>query len=369
MTCKFNRHIFISLVYLFLISCSAETTGTVPETTTSSIEPISNTTISEVNEDLALQNFQLAWEETLNEPITLSDFEKELTAYLFELWKWKGDKWTPEKENFYELKINGLSCYRIWNAMGSAWLDEAHPIQDNYSKGYWAVERYTCEEDSIYGMGPSLFGAPFYYQDTWWIYQKFEFNWNMVDCKNPCGYGNNAFATRVAIDLDDEIYSVVLPRKMTLEEYEKGWIEKLETYPVLTKDEFDKSIEFFLSYQPELGIIVDSNNYVCERRTTGTIITAYVNELHPLHLYISETGYNENVDEIKIYEHIVTGDYNCSLENSEEGLFLWGPLFFQDNQWWGFIEYEDDYWEQSGEPDVLIQSFAKRISLGVSIND
>ena len=97
--------------------------------------------------------------------------------------------------------------------MGSAWLDEAHPIQDNYSKGYWSVERYTCEEDSIYGMGPSLFGAPFYYQDTWWIYQKFEFNWNMVDCKSPCGYGNNAFATRVAIDLDDEIYSVVLPSK------------------------------------------------------------------------------------------------------------------------------------------------------------
>ena len=372
---KFNKHIFISLVYLFLISCSAETTSTVPETTTSSIEPISNTTTSEVNEDLALQNFQLAWEETLKEPIVLSDYEKELTAYLFELWKWKGDKSTPEKENFYELKINGLSCYRIWNAMGSAWLDEVHPIKDNYSKGYWAVERYTCEEDSIYGMGPSLFGAPFYYQDTWWIYQKFEFNWNMVDCKSPCGYGNNAFATRVAIDLDDEIYSIVLPRKMTLEEYEKGWSEKLETYPVLTKDEFDKSIEFFLSYQlssyphTELGIIVDSNNYVCERRTTGTIISAYVNEVHPILLYISETGYNENVDELRIYEHIVTGDYNCYLENSEEGLFLWGPLFFQDNQWWGFIEYEDDYWEQSGEPDVLIQSFAKRISLGVSIND
>ena len=102
---------------------------------------------------------------------------------------------------------------------------------------------------------------------------------------------------------------------MTLEEYVQGWSEKLETYPVLTKDEFDKSIEFFLSYQlsrendphTELGIIVDSNNYVCERRTTGTIISAYVNELHPLHLYISETGYNENVDELRIYEHIVTG--------------------------------------------------------------
>jgi len=156
---------------------------------------------------------------------------------------------------------------------------------------------------------------------------------------------------------------------MTLEEYVKGWSEKLETYPVLTKDEFDKSIEFFLSYQLELGIIVDGNNYVCERRTTGTIISAYVNELNPLSLYISETGDNENIGELRIYEYIVTGDYNCSLENSEEGLFLWGPLFFQDNQWWGFIEYEDDYWEQSGEPDVLIRSFAKRVSLGSSIND
>ena len=162
---------------------------------------------------------------------------------------------------------------------------------------------------------------------------------------------------------------------MTLEEYVQGWSEKLETYPVLTKDEFDKSIEFFLSYQlssyphTELGIIVDSNNYVCERRATGTIISAYVNEVHPILLYISETGDDENADELRIYEYIVTGDYNCNLENSEEGLFLWGPLFFQDNQWWGFIEYEDDYWEQSGEPNVLIQSFAKRISLGVSIND
>ena len=104
-----------SLILALFIACSLETTSTVPETTTSSIEPISNTTTTEVNEDIALQNFQLAWEKTLKEPIVLSDYEKEMTAYLFELWRWKGDKWTPENENFYELKINGLSCYRIWN--------------------------------------------------------------------------------------------------------------------------------------------------------------------------------------------------------------------------------------------------------------
>ena len=164
--------------------------------------------------------------------------------------------------------------------------------------------------------------------------------------------------------------------KMTVEEYNEGWIEMLETFPVLTKDEFDKSIEFFLSYEiltknfpfSTLEINVDDNNYVCERRNTGTIINAYANERHPISVYISETGDNENVGQLTIYEYIVSGDYNCSLENSEEGLFLWGPLFFQDNQWWGFVEYEDDYWKQSGEPDVLIGSFAKRVSLGSSIN-
>ena len=178
--------------------------------------------------------------------------------------------------------------------------------------------------------------------------------------------------------INAENTSMTVGTGLTLEAYEKGWKEKFEIFPILTKNEFDKSIEFFLSYNQlspesfpltELEIIVDSNNYVCERRTTGTIISAYANERHPLSLYISETGDSENAGELRIYEYIVTGDYNCSLENSEEGLFLWGPLFFQDNQWWGFIEYEEDYWEQSGKPDVLIRSFTKRVSLGASLYD
>lgn len=177
--------------------------------------------------------------------------------------------------------------------------------------------------------------------------------------------------------INAENTSTTLSTGLTLEAYEKGWKEKFEIFPILTKNEFDKSIDFFQSYQVssenfpflELEIIVDKNNYVCERRDSGTIIMAYSNEQHPLSLYISETGTDVNIDEITIYEHIVSGDYNCSLENSEEELFLWGPLFFQDNQWWGFIEYEEDYWEQSGKPDVLIRSFSKRVSLGASLYD
>ena len=176
--------------------------------------------------------------------------------------------------------------------------------------------------------------------------------------------------------INAENTSTTVGTGLTLEAYEKGWKEKFEIFPILTENEFDKSIEFFLSYEiltknfpfSTLEINVDDNNYVCERRNTGTIINAYANERHPLSVYISETDDKENVGQLTIYEYIVSGDYNCSLENSEEGLFLWGPLFFQDNQWWGFVEYEDDYWKQSGEPDVLIRSFAKRVSLGSSIN-
>ena len=70
-----NKNQSKSLILSLFIACSLETTSTVPETTTSSIEPISNTTTTEVNEDIALQNFQLAWEKTLKEPIVLSDYD------------------------------------------------------------------------------------------------------------------------------------------------------------------------------------------------------------------------------------------------------------------------------------------------------
>ena len=188
-----------------------------PATTT----PSATTTLmnNDKRDELSYQNFRFAYEKNLKEPITLSDFEKELTAYLYELWKWKGSKWTPENENFYELKVNGLSCYRIWSGMGYAWLDEIHP-----SQGYpqqertFAIERYMCYKESIFDSQTSLFGAPFFYNNAWWIYQDNEdirSFWDNVwnDCKSPCATYVQNLATRVQIDLDDEIYSVVLPSK------------------------------------------------------------------------------------------------------------------------------------------------------------
>jgi len=204
------------LFSLILISCTTSSETYTSETTSTSIEKeiISNTTTTTtlenittttVNIDLMRENFKNAWETILKDPIQLNLEETELTNYLYELWTWKGDKWTPEEENFYELRVNGLSCYRIWNSMGWAWLDEVHPIDGDYSSGYWAVARYSC------GDNISLFGAPFYYENSWWIYQSFEFSWDMVDCENPCGTSVGQFAKRVQIDLGDEIYKTTLP--------------------------------------------------------------------------------------------------------------------------------------------------------------
>ena len=202
------------LILFFIISCTASQEDSLKKTSNSSIEKeliinttttFENITTTTVNRDLMLENFRNAWEVILKDPIQLNEDEIELTNYLYELWTWKGDKWTPEEENFYELKVNSLSCYRIWNGMGWAWLDEVHPIKGEDSKGYWAVERYMC------GDNISLFGAPFYYENSWWIYQSFEFSWDMVDCENPCGSGLGQFAKRVSIDLDDEIYNTTFP--------------------------------------------------------------------------------------------------------------------------------------------------------------
>lgn len=158
---------------------------------------------------LALDNFEKAWEKSLKDPITLSEEEKELTEYLYSIWTWKGDKWTPENENFYELKVNGQICRRIWNSMGYAWLDEIHPVENMFTDGYVVTQRYICVTNSDNGR-ESLFGAPFYYQDTWWIYQDYKFSRNQVDCKSSCGISAQYFATRVPIDLDDVIYNVTL---------------------------------------------------------------------------------------------------------------------------------------------------------------
>ena len=206
------------LIFIVIfISCTSnqaniENVETVSTTTQKIVNntTTTSTTIYDWEEHyLALDNFEEAWEKSLKDPITLSEEEKELTEYLYSLWTWKGDKWTPENENFYELKVNGQICRRTWNSMGYAWLDEIHPVENLFTDGYVVTQRYICVTNSD-NERESLFGAPFYYQDTWWIYQDYKFSRNQVDCKSPCGISAQGFATRVPIDLDDEIYNVTL---------------------------------------------------------------------------------------------------------------------------------------------------------------
>ena len=191
---------------------NVETVSTTPQKIVNNTTTTSTTIYDWEEHYLALDNFEEAWEKSLKDPITLSEEEKELTEYLYSLWTWKGDKWTPENENFYELKVNGQICRRIWNSMGYAWLDEIHPVENMFTDGYVVTERYMCDSNLDFEKN-SLFGAPFYYQNRWWIYQTYEFTWDQVDCKNPCAKSVQYHGTRVSIDLDDEIYQIILPDK------------------------------------------------------------------------------------------------------------------------------------------------------------
>jgi len=210
-----KRKIIIFIV--IFISCATnqtkiENVKIVPTTTQKIVNntTTTSTTIYDLEEQyLMLDNFKVAWEENLKESIILSQEEIELTDYLYSLWIWKGDKWTPENQNFYELKVNNKICRRIWSSMGYAWLDQIHPVQNIFTNGYVATERYICDPDGDFTEN-SLFGAPFYYKEKWWIYQGYDFSWDQIDCKSPCGTSVGYFGTLVPIDSDDEIYNISL---------------------------------------------------------------------------------------------------------------------------------------------------------------
>ena len=48
---------------------------------------------------------------------------------------------------------------------------------------------------------------------------------------------------------------------------------------------------------------------------------------------------------------------------------LFGPVFYQNNHWWGFEYYDDDYYDASGNQNVyaFMSYFVKRVSLGENI--
>ena len=173
-----------------------------------------------------------------------------------------------------------------------------------------------------------------------------------------------------------------------IEEYKQSWVSNLVSTPTLTEDEYLVTLSLYEDYETygwnrgydfkatiieqflynksinnnELIIIDDSNEFVCKNKSSGTVISAFANEYHPLFKY-DDYGYEVNVD------------YTCT-QNEKDYLWLYGPIFYQDNQWWGFVLYEEDFYEnyKHKNPELEVYAhqakFVKRVSLGnIEINN
>ena len=159
------------------------------------------------------------------------------------------------------------------------------------------------------------------------------------------------------------------------ERYDKGWEDKLTTFPLLTQEEFITSVKFSQEfYFEDIRIKIENESYTCEKKTTGTAISAYSNELHPFSLYQEKLeddlvirGWTQRFGSDKNY--LLSVDYICFLENSSGGFLLFGPIFYQDGQWWGFEYYNDDYYDKSEKQHyfAFMTYFVKRVSLGEDI--
>lgn len=160
-----------------------------------------------------------------------------------------------------------------------------------------------------------------------------------------------------------------------VERYSQGWENKMIISPELTEEEFITSKNFQHEfYFEDIKVKVRNESYDCIRKTTGTVIAAYSNELHPLGVYVDKfdeeiviRGFTKRFGSNKHY--LLNVDYNCWLENTDGGFMLFGPVFYQNNQWWGFEYYDDDYYDTSGNQNVyaFMSYFVKRVSLGENI--
>ena len=173
-----------------------------------------------------------------------------------------------------------------------------------------------------------------------------------------------------------------------IEEYKQSWVSNLVSTPTLIEDEYLVTLSLYEDYETygwnrgydfnakiigqslynksinnnEFIISDDNTEFVCSNKSSGTAISAFANEYHPLY---------KDDD----YGYAVSVDYTCT-QNEEDYLWLFGPIFYQDNQWWGFVFYEEDFYEnyKRKNPDLEVYAFqakfVKRVSLGnIKINN
>ena len=157
--------------------------------------------------------------------------------------------------------------------------------------------------------------------------------------------------------------------RIGLNEYREGWISQLLSYPLLTEEEYKISINLLESIEPgsTINLKIKGKDYSCVDKDSGMVINRFANEVHPIDLY--EEGKKEALISLG---YAVSLDYHCKGLTDGSGFPLYGPLFFQDNQWWGFQESDNDYW-RNYEKDIgilaFMTKFAERISLAGSLVD
>ena len=162
---------------------------------------------------------------------------------------------------------------------------------------------------------------------------------------------------------EDELEAIKnLDFRINLEEYRQGWIVKLLSYPLLTDEEYKITTDYYESILPGsiVNLKIEGKDYSCEDKDSGTVIDRFANEIHPLNLY------EEGEEAASNLGYLVDLDYNCSQLIDGSGFSLYGPLFYQDNQWWGFQESNDDYWRNYGK-DIEILAFMTRFAERISL--
>ena len=259
--------------------------------------------------------------------------------------------------------INPDMRYARWTAYGYS--DESYPYAKEFeiSNFYWwpedgwsiekfcdgGLENFTYEEDytkHCFEHTESLR----YVDNQWCIIWK---NKNLT-CFNTRKEGEEDLLGRWRMD-----------------RYRQGWESQLVTYPKLTEQEINKSLLLYdyetETYDTEITVTINGKEYTCGEKESGMSIWAFANELHPL------AGVHPNYGEY--LEYRISVEYSCSGENEfqslslkDEGFFIYGPIFYEDNQWWGFVRYDEEYYEKH---DLTVEylhafmtRFVKRVPLG-----
>ena len=260
---------------------------------------------------------------------------------------------------------NWLGCDNIYG--DEDYPDFAYPysVFDDVTPVFGVTKIGLFMQFQNYSIGSYAEGAPRIIV-PFTIYKMFSnylnLKWEILDLK--CDYLNGV---PTVYEPQDEMGRLCETNKEKQSEikYRKGWEDRLVSYPELTQVEIAYSLLLEeKKFDGDLNITVADVDYICELKTSGTALTAFASENHPL------------ISDNEFYRYQIDVDYNCStkeegfdLYGNEEGFLLYGPLFYQDNQWWGFIEYEDDYYEQHDIKYLyaFMAKYVKRVSLGENI--